>query len=476
MLLSVLLSVLLAIVLIASACSGAETGTAPAPTDPLSTLDWHPCDGIDGHEVECADMEVPRNWDDPEGHQIILALARRPATGERIGSVIMNPGGPGASGVDSIKRGPFTPTVHQSYDVVSWDPRGVGDSTALSCNDVDAFLALDPSPNTEQDRRILSDAAAAVAENCERTDGPLLPYLGTDAAVQDLEAIRVALGNKPLNYVGFSFGTAIGQRYAQRHGANVSKMVLDGVVDTSLDFEELLLGQVAGFESSFRRFDTECIRAGQSRCGVDSLTGAFDTVAEAVEVTPLPSEGTPIGPAQLATAAIYSSYLSNGWLRLGPALGDALDGDGQALWDLAEGYYRFAEFGTYAAVFCTDNPRPRDQEEYQAFERKATEVSPRFGPSVANELLPCATWPVPASPDTREITAPNAPTILVVGNTGDPATPLENAEAVSERLSSSRLLVVDSAGHTAYSTNDCARSTIDEYLLGGTLPADGSRC
>ncbi len=463
-------------VLITSACSNAETGTGPAPTDPDSTLDWRPCDGSDGSEVECADMEVPLDWDEPQGRQITLALARRPATGERIGSLVMNPGGPGASGVDSIERGPFSPAVHERYDVVSWDPRGVGDSTALSCNDVDSFLALDPSPNTEADRQTLQDSAALVAENCERTDGVLLPHLGTDAAVQDLEAIRVALGDEPLNYVGFSFGTAIGQRYAERYGENVSRMVLDGVVDTSLGFEELLLGQVAGFENSFQRFDEECSSAGESQCGVENLAEAFDTVAEAVEGTPLPSDDRPIGPAEVATAAIYSSYLSDGWIRLGPALSDALEGDGQGLWHLAEGYYGFAEFGTYAAVFCTDNPRPRDQKEYEAFEQRATELSPRFGPSVANELLPCATWPVPASEDTPEITAPNAPAILVVGNTGDPATPLENAEAVSERLTSSRLLVVDSASHTAYSANDCARSAIDEHLLGGTLPADGSRC
>lgn len=427
--------------------------------------------------MECATLTVPLDWAEPSGPTIDLALARTEATGDRIGSLVTNPGGPGASGIEFLTHSPLGPDLAESFDIVSWDPRGVGRSTSVDCDEhTDELYLADPTPDDDAERAAAEQAAAEVVADCAVAGGELLEHLYTEEVARDLEAIRLALGSEKLNYLGFSYGTHIGQEYAELFGERIRAMALDGVVDPSLGFEEFLIGQADAFDAAFERQANACDRAGESECGVDNLIEAYDSVAMAAEVATIDAGGAPLQPAQVATAAIYTGYSSDGWMLLGPALGHALDGDGTSLAELADSYVELGTYGPYAGVVCTDTAHPEGLLQYQEFTQRAVEVSPRFGGSIAAEMLPCATWPVAPRDTAAPLTAPDAPPILVIGNTGDPATPLPNAESVAASLASGVLLVVESEGHTAHGSNTCATEIIDAYLIELEVPEAGTRC
>lgn len=457
-------------------------GSAPQPPSSVfpegwtpTTLHWRPCEVDD--RMQCAQLTVPLDWDRPHGRTIELALARTTATGQRIGSLLTNPGGPGASGIEFLSYSPFGRAITDRFDVVSWDPRGVGASTSLSCGTgVDDFLELDPEPDSTQEQQQLDRAAREVSRECGSTDGDLLPHVGTADVARDMEAIRRALGDEPLNYVGFSYGTQIGQVYADMFPEHIRSMVLDAVVDPAQSYEQVLIDQAVAFERSFERNARACAAAGPDRCGVDDLGAAYDRVAERVERHPLGSGDTLVGPSELSTGAIFTSYGFDGWSRLGPALERALDGDGSELRHLADSYRDFGGYTAYAAVVCIDTPPPRGDDEYAAFAERAAKAAPRFGAAVANELLPCATWPVDPVGEPEEIVARGAPPMLVIGNTGDAATPYENAVAVSKRLASGVLITADIDGHGGYGSDECVTTHVDAYLLRLQVPKSDPRC
>lgn len=464
---------------------GTTSSTTPAEYDPGSgfpagwrppELDWERC-SIGIGPGECATLAVPLDWDDPEGDTVDLALARIPAEGDRIGSLLSNPGGPGASGIEFLEYGVFSAELSERFDIVSWDPRGVGDSTAVTCDqEVGDFLALDPSPDDPAEQQAVDEAAAAVSSECGETDGDLLPHLGTADVARDLEAIRLALGGEPLNYIGFSYGTHIGLQYAEFFGENVRAMTLDGVVDPALGFEEFLMGQALAFEQTLTDGNEACASAGTATCGIDDLLGTYEKIAQQVETDPLPGGPNGVGPAEVAIAATFTGYVPDGWILLGGALAAAEAGDGSELWDLASEYLDFGSYGAYAGVVCTDTSHPEGAAAYQKFADEMRAAAPHFGSTVANEMLPCATWAAAPNGEAAPIVAPDAPPILVVGNTGDPATPLENAETVADTLDDGHLLVVDMDGHTAYGTDLCATGVIDDYMIDLELPEPGTRC
>jgi pimeloyl-ACP methyl ester carboxylesterase len=466
----------------APATSTTDPGGLPEGWEP-APLEWTSCPtgGRDLSGAECATLRVPLDWSDPSGPTIDLVVAKLPATGspgERIGTLITNPGGPGGSGLDFLAADPFGASLGRRFDRVSWDPRGVGRSTPVRCGGerARAFLAADPDPDTPAEQEQLDRLAQAVSSECARTDGHLLAHVGTVEVARDLEAIRRALDDGPLNYVGFSYGTQIGQHYAEMFPGQVRAIVLDGVVDPALGFTEFLMGQIDGFDAAFERSVAGC-RTDTARCGVPDLAAAYDEVKERVERAPIPAgDGRTLGPSELAVAAIYTGYGTDGWKRLGPALAQALRGDGQALVELSDRYHDLGGYGVYAAVVCADTPPPASPPEWQRFSDTARARSPRFGGSVANELLPCATWPVRSDAVSTGLAAEGAPPILVIGNTGDPATPLANAEAVADRLRSGVLVVADLPGHTAYGVDRCVTDLVDDYLTDLTVPADGTRC
>lgn len=432
------------------------------------SLDWQRCDI--GRDTECATLDVPRDWDDPVGGTIELALARIPARGTPIGSLLLNPGGPGGSGLDLLARDPVTDPVGVRYDLVSWDPRGVGRSTGLSCGDaVPRFLSQDPEPDDDGETVALESSAAAVAKECASSDGALLAHMRTEDTARDMEAIRAALGEEKLNYIGYSYGTHIGQMYASLFPERVDRMVLDGVVDPDESFTEFLLSQTKAFDEALEAQAVECSAAGKVSCGVDDLLDAYDRVHEAVERRRIEGANGSVGPAELSMAAITSVYQPRGWHVLGPALREALKGNGTMIRRISDSYQEMSDYTPYAAVVCTDGPTPRGVEEYRRFAEEATRVSPRFGAAIANEMLPCATWPVETAASTV-VEVSDIPPIILIGNTGDPATPLANAEAVHGRVAGSVLVTVESDGHTAYGSNNCVNRIVESYLIDSELP------
>lgn len=438
-------------------------------------LDWERCDLPRGGR--CATLVVPLDWDDPGGPTIDLRIGRIPAGGDAIGPLLMNPGGPGGSGLEYLSHDPVSSDLAERFDLVGWDPRGVGASTAVRCDgSVGDLLAADPDPDTAAEQAALDAAGRAVSSDCGATQGDLLPHVGSRDVARDMEAIRRALAAEQISYLGFSYGTLLGQLYADMFPDRVRAMALDGVVDPTQGYDAFLLGQLEAFEARFRRDTEACAEAGARRCGVGDLGAAYDEVKRRVEVEPLRGGDRPVGPAELATAAISTGYGAAGWSDLGPALADALDGDGGPLWELADSYYDFGGFTSYAAVECIDTPPPDGAEAYRAFADRARAQSPRFGGAVANELLPCATWPADPVGTAGPITALGAAPILVVGNTGDAATPYANAVAVAEMLDSGELLTVEMEGHTAYGSQSCARRAIDRYLVDLVLPPTGTTC
>jgi pimeloyl-ACP methyl ester carboxylesterase len=449
--------------------AGLPAGWEPAPPE------WSACEVA--RRAECAEMRVPLDWEDPSGPTITLALARTRATGDRIGALLTNPGGPGGSGLEYLGHEPFGAGISARFDVVSWDPRGVGASTALSCgSDVAALHALDPAPDDDIEEQMLRDTATALAEECGTSDGDLLPHVGTEDVARDLEAIRIGLGDEPINYVGFSYGTQIGQVYAELFPERIRSMVLDAVVDPALGFEDFLLDQAVAFEESFDANATACARAGTGLCGVSDLAAAYDRVMDSVERSPLGSGRTQVGPSEVATGAILTSYGADGWELLGPALAAALEGEGDPLRSLADSYRDFGGFTSYIAVVCIDSPPPRGHDAYAAFAERAASAAPRFGAAVANELLPCATWPAAPVGEPGAIAAPGTPPILVVGNTGDAATPYQNAVAVAGRLESGFLVTAEIDGHVGYGANRCVTDHVEDYLIRLRLPPEDPRC
>jgi pimeloyl-ACP methyl ester carboxylesterase len=446
--------------------------TVPDEAFAVAPIDWEPC----GSRRECGTLEVPVDHDDPDGATVELAVIRRPATGsDRIGSLVMNPGGPGGSGVDYVSASPLDPTLNEYFDIVGWDPRGVGASEPISCNrSVDAMRRLDWDPDDDGEQADLDAAAEAIADDCADEYGDRLAEVATDDTVSDLDLLRQALGDDQLTYLGFSYGTSIGLQYAERHPDRVRALVLDGVVDPNQDLEELLTGQAVAFEQTLDEAFAACVDAGT--CAEDPAE-TYERVRAAVEAQPLPvAGGEPLGPTDLAYAALSSAYAEERAQSFVAALQAADRGDARALRQLADAYFASTDYSEYAAVVCTDNPHPESAEDYRAMTERMAEAAPRFGAAVASEMLPCAFWGSPVTGEPGPIRAEGAAPILVVGNTGDAATPYESAVQVADDLDSSVLLTYEGSGHTSFNSSECVAEAVRFYVVDLVLPEVGTTC
>ena len=460
---------------------GASRGgeAADSSGDPTpDALVWSAC----GDEFECATLAVPLNWADPGGATIDLAVIRQPATdaAHRLGSLVVNPGGPGASGIDEVRgRSESDAGLNERFDIVSWDPRGAGASAPLTCaGGANAFLALDPSPDTVAEQTALDDAARGVAEDCGRNAGPLLDHLDTSNTVRDLEQLRRALGDDKLNFLGYSYGTAIGLAYAERYPDELRALVLDGVDQPDWDLTDLLTAQANGFERAVNVMLHRCDGAGDATCPLNSASATYDRVAAALETAPIPDgSGGAFGPAELATAATTAAYAPDRTATFLQGLAAADRGDGSGLMPLVQSYRDQAQsYAAYAGVSCVDGPHPVGAEAYRAFAERLTAQFPRFGASVANEMLPCAFWPSPVTRSPHVVTAPGTPPILVVGTTGDPATPYSSAVSVARELAHGVLVTVDGAGHTSGGQSTCLTDTVGRYFTDLVVPTANSLC
>lgn len=465
----------------------------PDPDDPLGefhTQDvrWEECDGF-----ECATLDVPLDYSEPDGETIELALLRVPATGDDpIGSLLLNPGGPGGSGVEYAKQAEsqLSQAVRENYDIVGFDPRGVAGSTPIDCvsdAELDEYIASDAMPDDESELAELNTDLQEFAAGCEANSGEMLAHVNTENVARDVDVIRAALGDDALHYLGKSYGTYIGALYADLFPERVGRLVLDGAMDPSLTSVEFARGQATGIDRALSAYLADCVEAGDCPLGSSEIA-ARDTVAELIEVVgddPLPTSDPDRSLTQ--TEAIYGIILplyvppGQGYEVLTQALGEALAGNGDILLFLADNYLDRNADGTYngnqneaiVAVHCVDRPSLENAEEVETAAEEFAEISPVFGPFLAWSEMGCAHWPVEPVGEPAPVSAAGADPILVVGTTGDLATPYEWAEGLADQLESGVLLTYEGFGHTAYRAgDDCIDSAVDAYLVDGEVPEE----
>ncbi|MFC9941092.1 alpha/beta hydrolase [Nocardiopsis alba] len=477
------------------------------------SIAWEPCltpeelaatETVEGdpdwlRRLECGTVTVPMDHGDPEGRTLDLALVRHPAQGPadgRRGSLVFEFGGPGVSGVDTFLAGslPLGREIRDSFDLVSFDPRGVGDSEGFSC----PLLRVMDRPLSEADRigaaevegDLLTDmekSAHALAAACEKEAGAdFLATMGTVNVARDLDIMRDALGDERLNYVGFSYGTYIGALYAEMYPENTRALVLDGAVQTERDVVSEAVEQTGGLQTSWEAFVAFCLDRAEP-CpftGTDSALREMEGILDGIDAEPLHVADRTLdrdGFLDLLRGALYTETL---WYDTAGLLARLAEGErDDFVHDYLLGLLRRGgdetpgmEESAHLAVRCADHAAPTDVRDYQEGAIRATRLSPLFGGDEVWRKLPCAYWP-----DTEiapiGVTAPMAPPILVVGTLGDPATPYTWAREMADRLATATLLTYEGGGHTAYAKgHPCVNEAVDAYLLRGELPEEGTVC
>ena len=450
-----------------SAPANGNNGDAPSEGPATADVAWTACDG----DLECGSVQVPIDYERPSAGMISIAVARRQAGDgdQALGTIFVNPGGPGASGVDFVRNGfQLDPETSASYHLVGFDPRGIGLSGPLGC-DVDRTEGSLPdlSPDNTDERQVLDTEARAVVEQCQSTDAELLPHLTTVNVARDLDLLRKAVGDTSLNYFGLSYGTLLAVRYAQLFPETSGRLVLDGVVDPELDLPDLLTQQSEAFEQGFARLASRCESDGP--CPPGGLLASFDRVFAALEASDAGNTDD-IGSTELVMASLLPVYNPAIWSQYRQALVEAEQGQLANLGRLSDFFAGSISFTSYAAFACADSAHPDGLEAWESFAVGLEQRAPRFGAVIANELRVCSLWPeaaqssaVPAPDRTNEQLVDNvAP--LIIGTDGDAATPFENAANVAARLPASHLVSVSGQRHTAYNGSQCVRSLVAQYF------------
>ena len=462
------------------------TGQPQSAAASAAAINWQSCGG----SFECATIKVPVDYANPGGKTLDLAMLKQPAKdpSKRIGTLMANPGGPGASAIDFVRiwATVLSKDVRDRFDIVTFDPRGVGQSSPIVCHDsLQKLVALDPSPDNAAEWDAVKAESKVFADACATKYGDLLSAVGTKNVARDMDTIRVALGEEKLTYVGYSYGTVIGSVYADMYPSRVRAFVLDGAVDLSLGFEGTIGTQAVGFERALAAYEADC---DQKRCAAapnGNTAKVIDDLLAKVEKAPLPapSADRAAGPGEVLLGIIEAMYSKFSWRGLTDAIAQANKGDGSAMVKLADQYLQRESDGSYpnlieanSAVNYVDETCSRNPNDYIAMADRLAKLAPHFGASAASSGLTCAYWGAKADP----LTAPRAagaPTIVVIGTTNDPATPYEWAVALSKQLESGLLVTHRGEGHTIYAQgNACIDAAVNAYLLDLTAPNPGLSC
>ena len=490
-----------------------------------AVADWRPCPetpeelvgrSAPGMEYDCATIAVPRDWlasggpgavgpgavspgpaspgaGSGEGFEIALLRARSTRQQDRIGSLLINPGGPGGSGIDTAVYLSFGPNygglpdrLTERFDIIGFDPRGVSRSSPIKCisdANLDATFGYDPDPADQAAFDGLVALNREIGETCGGRYGDQLRLYSTEQAARDMDAIRTAVGDEKLSYLGYSYGTLLGATYAQLFPRNVRALVLDGAVDPQQDFLAGSESQAKGFERAFENFTQWCAST-PDRCPLApdaraAVTGAI----EQARVAPVRGAGGREATAGWVFYAVISSlYTESGWEDLATAIDDLAGGDPAGVFESADSYADREPDGSYSNLFdanlavnCADETGTPSVEQIRELQSEWRTKYPMFGAALAVGMLPCAFWPGQRDPYPTG-PATGAPPVLVVGTTGDPATPYEQTPKLAEMLDVGVVLTWEGEGHTAYPQTSCITEAVDAYLIDLTVPPDGRRC
>ncbi|MGA5305193.1 alpha/beta hydrolase [Nucisporomicrobium flavum] len=481
------------------------TGSKAPPAVPGTQAQWTPCPevpqelvgrGAQNMAYDCASVAVPRDWNAPQSggtYDVAMIRIRSNDQGDRIGSLLINPGGPGGSGIDTAvylsfgqALGGLPTEVTNRFDIIGFDPRGVGRSSPVKCisdKDQDATFAAPPDPRSDEEFQQVVALNKRVAEGCGQKYGDQLGNFSTEQAARDMDAIRSAVGDAKTTYLGFSYGTLLGATYAQLFPTKVRALVLDGAINPKQDFVAGSESQAKGFERAFTNFASWC-RATPDKCPIapDARKAVTDALAKA-KVSPVPGDdGREATPGWIFVAVISSLYTESGWQQLAKAVDDLQAGDAGGIFDLADQYADRKPDGTYSNLFdanlavnCADTDEAPTVERIRQLQGEWRAKYPLFGASLALGMMPCTFWPGKRDPYPAGA-ANGAPPIVVVGTTGDPATPYENTAQLAGMLGTGHVLTWEGEGHTAYPSTQCIVTAVDRYLIDLTVPREGQRC
>ncbi|MFF7185458.1 alpha/beta hydrolase [Streptomyces sp. NPDC008222] len=478
---------------------GSSGASTPAPQDgdhpglPASLtaqkLTWSGCKGASaqGGGWQCATMKAPLDWSKPDGETIGLALIRSKATGgNRTGSLLFNFGGPGGSGVSTMPSyASLVSQLHKRYDLVSWDPRGVGASEGIRCRSdkaIQAAEAIDATPDDDAEVKAYLDDATDFGQGCARAAGKLLTHVSTTDTARDMDLMRQVLGDRTMHYFGISYGTELGGVYAHLFPEKVGRLVLDAVVDPTADILGQAKNQTLGFQ---RALDNYLKSTGQDP---QQGTQKIAKLLKRIDAKPLPtSSGRKLTQTLALTGIVLPLYTKESWPVLTSALASAQSGDGSELLRLADEYNDRDAAGHYGTtthsqrvISCLDDRQRPTAGQVRALLPEFEKISPVFGDFLGWDAAGwCHNWPVTGEFDHPEVSAPGAAPVLVVGNTGDPATPYEGARRMADGLGQGVgvELTWKGQGHGAYgSGSTCVDSAVNAYLLNNTVPKDGKVC
>lgn len=499
-------AVLAAVTLALTGCQFLPSPVVPQPTVELTDveafytqqLDWQSC----GSGQFCATAQAPIDWDAPDEGSIELALVKQPATGTARGSLLLNPGGPGGSGWDYVfysGENSVGADVAEVYDVIGWDPRGVGQSTPVTCYTDDAdkdellYGTFDSPYGSEEWIAELTTVQEDFAAACLENTGALLGHLDAASNARDMDMLRAVLGDDTLNYLGYSYGTFFGAVYAEFFPENVGRLVLDGAVDPLLPNHEMLATQMAGFDSAFRAYLEWCLAGDECPFSgtVDDAIGQARGILEGVDARALVNaDGRVLDSATLGTGIALNLYSEGYWPDMSAMFTALADDDPSAAFQSAD-YYNSRSGGggydgngteVYVAATCADGDFTEDPA--STLERIADidEAAPILGEFFAYDDfavldVACSNWPVPPGELPTSYAAEGAAPILVIGTSNDPATPYAWAVSLAEQLSSGVLISYEGEGHTIYNQGvSCIDDVVGAYFVSGTVPSADPLC
>ena len=446
---------------------------------------WSGCGG----SFECASVRVPLDYSHPGAGSIEIATVRKAATNpsHRLGSLVLYPGGPGPSGIDFLRQNSvYFESLNKRFDLVGFDQRGVGRSAPVRCltnAQIDALLQTDTVLDDPQEKQVYIESTTSMAQACEQASARLLPFVDATSAARDMDAIRAALGDGKLTYLGWGYGSLLGEIYAHLFPTRVRALALDGVANPALNVGDLLLGRAAGFEANLQAFLADCRSVAVCAFGQAGDPGArLTALLRRLDQSPLRVGSRTLG-RRLAIAGLIVGVDPRRWRNLDAALNDAAAGDGQALLGLADLDYGRGADGSYSyrpesttAIACLDQAAPSDISYYDRLGPALAHASPIFGPAFQYAALDCSFWPVKAKSAAAPLSVEGAPPILLVSATHDPSWPYAWGQAANAQLAGSVLLTRNGYGALSYFRSLCIRLAMDAYLTQLAVPARGTAC